>query len=242
MKERLLFYFPSLLFYMTSVWLSSCAYLQLGSALAGGPELPVLTAPPVYAAPETKGVAIDAETGQPLEGVIVVAYWELKGFHTYPVGLMMVQEGVTGAQGRFELPAWGPKPRSPLTGQLESLEPELLAFKRGYVRQYEPTEIPKKQHPQQVLKFKKVPEDSKEYLRGVSFIDDNLRLMFRYEDCSWKQIPRMLVAMHQERLRLDAKGVKDPFNYIHTIEDRDQNSATRVKCGSVQEYLQSYLP
>jgi hypothetical protein len=156
---------------------------------------------------------------------------------------MMVQEGVTDAKGQFVLPAWGPKPRSPLTGQLESIEPRLVAFKSGYKRHYEPVEIPKKKHPQQVIKFKKVSEDSKEYLNGLGFLDDQLEFAFFHHDCSWKQIPRMLVALHLENKRLKAQGLSHSSDFPRSIEDREgDNKGALAKCGSLQEFLRGYLP
>jgi hypothetical protein len=209
---------------------------------------PVLLALPMYSGSATTGVAVDSETGQPIEGVIVVGYWELKGFHQYPVGLVMVEEGLTDAQGRFELPAWGWKPRTPITGQLESMEPKLVAFKRGYVRHYEPTEIPEREHPLRVLKLKKVPEDSKEYINGVSFVDSQLEnSIFFHRDCSWQQMPHMLVALDQELTRLaKAQGVPKEFESVEHLAIKNWEgrfgSSQLQKCGSMMDFLRSYLP
>jgi hypothetical protein len=52
----------------------------------------------------------------------------------------------------------------------------------------------------------------------------------------------MLLAMHHERLRFDEKGIKDPFNYVHSLEDRHQSDTALAKCGSVKEYVRSHLP
>jgi len=201
-------------------------------------------APPTYSADATEGWAVDVETQQPVEGVIVVAYWELKAlWEGYPVGLMMVMEAVTDAKGRFSFPSWGPKPRLPVTGQLRSMEPELVAFKSGYARQYEPPEIPKKEHPQQILKFKKVPEDSKEYINGVSFIESQLRFAFFYNDCSWKKIPRMLITLDQEKTRL-LRAVDKKYETVEHVGITHWNQSNNAvqKCGSMMDFLRSYLP
>ena len=52
------------------------------------------------------GVVVDAETGEPIENVIVVAYWELKEkmFHNSESGVTHISEVVTDSQGRYHLP------------------------------------------------------------------------------------------------------------------------------------------
>ena len=229
--------------FAVSLFLSGCTTLQLSSALASEPGLPVLPGPPVYSAPATEGSVVDADTGQPLEGVIVVAYWELKGLHAYPVGLMMVQEGVTGAEGRYSLPAWGPKPRWPVTGELDSTEPELLFFKSGYMRRYDYRDFPDLKHTQ-ILKLLKVDPSSKEYAAAVRFADGQLEFAFVHHDCSWKQIPRMLIAIDQEVKLLREKGLTNRLLYnFNSLEDREgHNKPSLAKCGSVQEFFRSYAP
>ena len=90
-------------------------------------------APFWYKAEPIEAWVVDAETNQPLEGVIVVAHWQLKGGLEggNPVGEMMVMETLTDAKGRFYFPAWGPKLRS-LDGRLKTQSPGILLFKSGY--------------------------------------------------------------------------------------------------------------
>jgi hypothetical protein len=76
---------------------------------------------------------VDAVTGQPLEGVIVVAQWVL---FVAPVGRgprIQVLETVTDAKGIYQFPGWGPKPnpRFPLSS-LDRMDPDLTFFKPGY--------------------------------------------------------------------------------------------------------------
>ena len=224
--------------FAVSLFLSGCTTLQLSSALASEPGLPVLPGPPVYSAPATEDSVVDADTGQPLEGVIVVAYWELKGLHAYPVGLMMVQEGVTGAEGRYSLPAWGPKPRWPVTGELDSTEPQMVPFKSGYRTLWQLFNPPKP------IKLRKVDPTSNEYATEVSFVDGQLEFAFVHHDCSWKQIPRMLIAIDQEVKLLREKGLTNRLLYnFNSLEDREgHNKPSLAKCGSVQEFFRSYAP
>lgn len=95
--------------------------------------LQVCAAPFWYTAEPIQGNVVDAETGQPLEGVIVTANWQLEGGieGSYPVGQMMVMETVTDKNGRYRFPGWGPK-RRPLSGRIRTSGPQLLLFKSGY--------------------------------------------------------------------------------------------------------------
>lgn len=55
-------------------------------------------------------------------------------------------------------------------------------------------------------------------------------------DCSWKAMPRMVLAMDHEATRLIASGVRPR---PHTIAELDQGQSTvqREKCGSPLEVL-----
>ncbi|MBZ0092495.1 MAG: hypothetical protein K8F27_09775 [Sulfuricellaceae bacterium] len=66
-----------------------------------------------YSAGPIEAWVVDAETGQPLEGVIVTANWQLEigtPGGNVPAGQMMVMETVTDKNGRLYFPGWGPKP------------------------------------------------------------------------------------------------------------------------------------
>ena len=76
---------------------------------------------------------VDAETGQPLEGVAVIAVWHRRlGGHglvpVWPTGLVAAAETATDAQGRFTLP---PRLFAPALVTYVP-EPDLGLFKAGY--------------------------------------------------------------------------------------------------------------
>ncbi|HEX6550206.1 MAG TPA: hypothetical protein VF117_05980, partial [Gammaproteobacteria bacterium] len=66
----------------------------------------VLSADPIDA------TLVDADTGKPLAGVPVVAYWALKSGSltgdSLPCGAAGVEEAVTDKDGKFHIPGWGP--------------------------------------------------------------------------------------------------------------------------------------
>jgi hypothetical protein len=84
-----------------------------------------------HAAGPWRGQVVDAETGQPIEGVVVVAVWErlspgvihqARAFHD-------VDEVVTDAEGRFVLPERELSPPNPF---ITIDGPQLTMFKGGY--------------------------------------------------------------------------------------------------------------
>jgi hypothetical protein len=86
---------------------------------------------PARAAGPWKGQIVDAETGQPLSGVVVLAAWWLRSpgavherreFHA-------AHEAVTDADGRFEIPSVSTIPQTPFA-RIQG--PELKIFKGGY--------------------------------------------------------------------------------------------------------------
>jgi hypothetical protein len=85
--------------------------------------------PSEYYSKEIRARIVDADTGQPLEGV-VVAKWVLSGGIKPPIDLEVL-EAVTDKDGWFYIPGWGPKKR-PVLRYLENRDPELLIFKSGY--------------------------------------------------------------------------------------------------------------
>jgi hypothetical protein len=90
-------------------------------------------APPVYWGDAIHGRVVDADTGEPLEGVVVVADWKLLGGgygHGGHLDSLVVQETVTGKNGEFALPEWGPKMRPSFT--MLDKAPWLILFKSRY--------------------------------------------------------------------------------------------------------------
>jgi hypothetical protein len=87
-----------------------------------------------YWAEAIEAWVVDADSGRPLDGVIVVAHWELRyGLEGGGTHQLMVMEAVTDQQGRFHFPAWGPKeiPKSlPSEARLKDGDPVLLLYRK----------------------------------------------------------------------------------------------------------------
>src|SRR5258708_16141131 len=86
----------------------------------------------IYSAEATEGWVADAETGKPIEGVIVVAHWRITGGLEggTPINELKILETVTDEIGRYSFPAWGPKLAflSGVFGSLGRESPQILMF------------------------------------------------------------------------------------------------------------------
>ena len=95
----------------------------------GGCALVPLSADPI------DSQVVDGTTGAPIEGAVVLAYWELhSGSFTgdsLPCGAVNVQDAVTDKDGRFHIPGWGPTLPG-CSGSMYQGNPQLYVFKPGY--------------------------------------------------------------------------------------------------------------
>ena len=94
--------------------------------------LPLQSCAFVYSAEPIEGWVVDAETGKPLEGVNIVAHWQLRGgvMEDNPIAQIHIDEAITDQNGRYAFKGWGPK--FALLGHLRSESPGLIFFKSGY--------------------------------------------------------------------------------------------------------------
>ena len=204
--------------------------------------------PPFYWALPIHGQIVDADTNAPLEGVIIAAHWELQAPWVGPVGQVAVMEAVTNKDGRYTIRWWRPRLRWNLGGLLESTAPGMLFFKSGYnwevcanwtVRPSYSV-FPSSDCNGRTIKLKKFQGNDKEYVEKVSRLDNELEFAFRHDDCSWKKIPHMLVAIDQEGKRLKAKGVRTVLGGVPSSLEYRAGLANERWCGSLKNYLRSY--
>jgi hypothetical protein len=221
---------------------SPISCLIVGVALAAL-ALPSRADPALYSAKEIRGRVVDGVSGEPLAGVIVVAQWELVReiipgvIHRFYGDVLKTIEVVSGPDGGYVIPAWGPAQR-PAFFHLEDGDPMLEVFTPGYyprhvsnriraaysrdsvrVSQWDGRAMPLRKftgQPQEYLLDDgqskvtvKVDGTLEEYASKLSTLQ--IYLHWTRETDDWKSYPRMVMALTRERERLDALGLAPKY-------------------------------
>ena len=197
----------------------------------------------IYSAEAIEGWVVDAGTDKPIEGVIVVAHWQLKGGFEggNPVGELQIIEAVTDQNGRYYFPSWGPK--FAWSGYLKSESPEILMFKPGYKylgvsnRWYRDRDTSKSDWNGKTVKLEPFKRTLEEYARHLGRLSDLLwRIGHAWaEPCGWKSFPRMILALDAQ----DAEFRRAGINYgsvASTLRSNDSHLRA-AGCGSIEEIL-----
>ncbi len=170
-----------------------------------------------YSAKPIEAWVVDAETKQPLEGVNVVAHWELSyGLEGGGSDTLTVSEAVTDKNGRFYFPGWGPKqvPKNlPSEARLKNRDPTIILFKSGYrylrlEREHDnSTEGGRGSSTRnffmngQKIELSKFKGDAKKYAGNTenanSAVEFTLGSLLT-NPCSYEYIPRMLITLDKE--------------------------------------------
>ena len=201
-----------------------------------------------YSAEAIEAWVVDAETNKPIEGVIVVAHWQMYGgLHPDNAGELTILETVTDKAGRFQFPAWGPKFAK---ARLVYMDPEILLFKSGFkyerianelifaaLSDYGPS-LRRSRWNGKTIKMEKFGGSLREYEEHLAFLRTSLDFAYRGENCEWKQVPRMIVSQHKENLRFKAAGIISPVGDSVLTINAVQN---QKQCGKPQDFFGEYL-
>jgi hypothetical protein len=155
------------------------------------------------------GAVVDADTKQPLDGVIIVAQWVYTGG-----ARLHVVEVVTDRDGKYHVPAWGPKPRNILAPRLSGyFDPQILCFKPGYellnlanrfLDNYEAVRT--SDWDGKTVEMKRFRGSVKEWAERLSFLQGYLG--WGGTNPNWRQYPRMVLAVLEE-----VKKVPEEFQW-----------------------------
>jgi len=213
----------------------------------------LLQACTVYSAKPITATVVDAQTNRPIEGVVVVAHWELNGGLEGGniVGNMMVMETTTDSGGVFHFSAWGPrlKPKgTPFSAQLKDNDPEFYLFKSGYrpgvfknagdmdkerrdprvrASDWDGKEMPLKKFEGTLAEYahKEIGDFSYELSRTMG------------PKCTWTNIPLMIMALGEQTKIFRAAGIGADTFYSNLV----RNEEYRAKEGcSVHKFLQEH--
>ncbi len=173
---------------------------------------------PGEAAGPWKAQVVDAETGQPLEGVVVLAVWYRR--YTSPGGwagggYYASEEVVTGPEGRFVIQARATWTLLPFLTTIQG--PEILIFKPGYGRWQ--IRNPERWSREQWENFDEEPGRIFVVEEGVVIELPPLKMWKERRDFVFRAEPhgevpssrvlRYLEAIDQERISLGLKPIKD---------------------------------
>jgi len=180
----------------------------------------------IYSAEAIEGWVLDAGTDKPIEGVIVVAHWQLKGGFEggNPVGELQIIEAVTDQNGRYYFPSWGPK--FAWSGHLKSESPEILMFKPGYKylgvsnRWYRDRDTSKSDWNGKTVKLERFNGTLEEYAKHLGRLNGELwGIGHAHEPCGWESFRRMLRAMDAQYAQFRRAGI----NYSYIVSDLQSN-------------------
>jgi hypothetical protein len=175
--------------------------------------------PTPYASARTSGKVVDADSGQPIEGAVVLARWEWlnytppafhsSGGYANAGHVVHAGESVTGRDGGYAIPAWGPAIRA--GGKMEDGAPDLLAFKTGY----EPLHRITQPRDDGLIRLKKSAGDAKAYAQRIAEFQGRMHWL-QSED--WALEGAMVLALHREKARLGVDG--DAILGAHRMPNR----------------------
>lgn len=204
---------------------------------------------PVYTAEPFSAQVVDAETGQPVAGAVIVANWELvSGGLDGPrhLGQLEVKETVTDERGQFSFPGFT-RP-NPALGELRGSDPRVLVFKGGYeAATYHGSLDPRNQGGARrrasidgkVLKLARLkptmtgPKFDVMQFHGLL----NTQLFRIVGDCQWQKAPRLFLAMDEEKARLRSMHP----GAIADIGIEDFSRQSPADCKLTRESVRGYL-
>lgn len=197
-----------------------------------------------YSAESITATVVDADTKQPLEGVVVAAHWEMKGGLEggNVEGEVMIMEAVTDSTGTFHFPAWGPKriyvglSNARLTGDT----PEMILFKSGYEIQLATNHATKENmygvgsHVSSdwngnTIEMKKFVGTLEKYAYYVAGFFPGYAFAGH---CGWQKIPMMLTALRDQSIVFKRAGMNAGNFYWDLVTNNGYG------CGSVDDFLQ----
>lgn len=199
-----------------------------------------------YSAEAIEARVVDADTGQPVEGVVVDAFWVLRQGSFAGGGVppppLKILETVTDKNGRFYLPAWGPIPNTTGGAYFWGEDPLLIFFKRGYdILGHEnrvtgePNEEPlrKSDWNHQTIRIEKFKADMQSYAKRLDLMQGEFPYYVGY-GCGWKRIPRMTAELYLLGKAFESHGVKI-VGYPYQVGDL-RRYGNQTGCGA-EEFL-----
>lgn len=203
---------------------------------------------------------VDADTGAPIEGAIIDAFWTLRpgsqGFPSSICGSTKAEEAVTDQDGRFHLAGWGPTPPG-CGGKLHGADPLMYVFKPGYhfgsfandLSGLDATLMTGNAWKGRQMKLKAFSDAELRQLQPDVYRDDFRQLntalgtftTFEPTECNWKRMPNMLRALALQEQSFNDTG-RDYHGVISALIANDQwYQEEAPRCGSPKSFIEGLL-
>ena len=215
---------------------------------------------PLRAAPINSQV-VDEGTRAPIEGAIVVAYWELNsgsiGGGSLPCGAANVEEAVTDKDGLFHMPGWGPTWPT-CHSRMNVDAPMMFVFKSGYDygkfingpggNVYTTTTTRSAWNKQMPLRrfssMDLTDRSARGYTAHIASLNIELGLFVTYlpGECNWKKMPSMLRALEMQRQAIsNAVGYPIDGITVQLIDDDSYFQKIAPQCGSPKAFIEGLM-
>ena len=168
-----------------------------------------------YSSAAITGKVVDAESGEPLTGVNIVAQWKIdRKWVGDDKALLKVLETVSDAQGNYGFPAWGPIVLPGMADFSSGEDPSISFFKSGYWPEnarndiamhieYRTPHLGEFKWNGKTIKLRKWDgKDVQKYSFRVSTMSGN----FAHESGVWRNYPRMVLTLIREQDKLKNLG------------------------------------
>ena len=233
------------------VFLIGCASFPLavmaGNVADAKPPLAGEGLPAAYSGAEIAGRIVDKETGEPVEGAVVVASWQVYRVEmtrlklsTVPKTnkLFYIAEALSDAQGRYVIPAWGPIERTGEWRISPYFDPVLAIFKPGYDPEYRNN-----------VAWQKGSETGPPFNAPAAsvlrFVDDSKEIgLCRYGHCKGEPLPQ---EAHMDKMPSpEIQSMLKVFAFAMHLQDNVRISDERIfegvmPPGMFQRHLDTFL-
>jgi len=200
-----------------------------------------LTACNHYSAAPIEGWVIDADTKNPLEGVLVVANWQLHKSTIggkIPAAHLNIMETQTDKNGLFFFEGW--EPRTAQWGFFIDRDPELLFYKDGYQyrglnnsprSEIDDSKVRRSVWNGKTIELERFDGDLKDYATHLSSLHASVHTILNGSRCEWKRTPNLVLAVARQEKIFRENNV---YNSLTSLSD-----ISGYFCGSAEEHLKS---
>ncbi|NRR28713.1 carboxypeptidase regulatory-like domain-containing protein [Oxalobacteraceae bacterium] len=186
--------------------------------------------------------------GDPVAGAIIVAGWNIEGpWNGSPRGQLAVAEVLSDKDGKFNIPAWGP--RRAKEGHIRIDEPTLRIYRPGYlplvIKNYEDVPMRSASH---ILQFRLQGKNIvlqpfqgplPEYEVALTALLDSLSNIYSQQGpgtCYWRDTPRILLALQDLKWQLSPLGGGNSLRKAYEYA----NTKTPPQCGDAFEFFRDF--